>query len=342
MFKNINIKKLKELCVNGMIFVTPLALINESTCEIADVSVDSFYVSELANNSANLNVIYSDDTLEYDDLLSSNGINSFGRNLEVGDEFIDFRKTIKLSEDIKLFSICDYDESLLETEFVFNNEISDEEKYINYYSSVYHLNSDIVYDILSQMTDNFTTDNYINNNVIGESKMKNLYVDCDSVELAIMIAVRNINYNYGSYGYSFESIKEVTEVSELNHMDMIGKFSDVIGVDPNLAYAISRCETGFSSDLFKYANNPAGIRLEGSKFTTFKTLEAGYIELCLELLKYNMNGKTTIAEIGKSYAPVSDGNHGWVTVVSNIYNESVIEGYFDKDLENDEVVSLSK
>lgn len=200
-------------------------------------------------------------------------------------------------------------------------DISEEEKLIKYYADVYCLDYDIVFKIISELTDNFTAESYLNNNVIGASTMKSKYINCNSKELAVLIAVRSIYYTPINYGYKFSDLSTgVQHTSNLSYEAMISKAADVVNVDKYLAYAICRYESNFNSNLFVNKNNPAGIRFS-SEWEYFASKEAGFIELTLELLKYNMNGRTTISSIGQLYTPTSDpSNSSWVNKINYFYS----------------------
>lgn len=215
--------------------------------------------------------------------------------------FVDYKKN-----DNNIFK-----ESLKEVE----NEKT-EEALIKYYSDVYSLDYNIVYNIISDLTNEFTDENYINNNVIGDSTMKNKYVDCESKDLAILIAVRNIFYLHDNYGYSADEIKTTVEFeSGLSYSAQIAKSCDVIGVDKCMAYAISDYSCDFENEDFNSNNNPASITFS-SELASFPSKEAGFIELGLELLKYNMAGNETVADISTYFAPNSTK---WIDDVTASY-----------------------
>ena len=102
----------------------------------------------------------------------------------------------------------------------------------------------------------------------------------------------------------------------------IGYYSKLLGVDPFLVYSITQAETGWDSPLFLNSNNPAGLRINGS-WWNFSTKEEGFIELALEILKYNRKGAFTIEEIGSIHAPLEDdpSNKDWIPNVTMIYND---------------------
>ena len=55
------------------------------------------------------------------------------------------------------------------------------------------------------------------------------------------------------------------------------------------------------------------------KWWRFDTKEEGFIELALEILKFNRMGAYTIEEIGAIHAPVEDNNENWIPNVTDAY-----------------------
>ena len=215
--------------------------------------------------------------------------------------------------------------------------VKEEKIYIKLYSDIYGLDYEKVYQILSDITDNFKDENYINNYVIGESMMKNKYVTCTSKEMAILIAVRNLYLNSSLYNSSYENLKiEKEYTTELSYSYQISYITNVLGLDSALSYAICKSECNFNSTMFRNKNNPGGIKF-GDTFATFPNKTAGFIEQSLILLSYKISGRETIESIGKIYAPVPTKkeneseeearernlNSQWVSNVTSIYNSAL-------------------
>ena len=78
------------------------------------------------------------------------------------------------------------------------------------------------------------------------------------------------------------------------------------GVDPDIALAIARLETGnFTSDAFRYCNNVGGLSINEEPIT-YKSLEDGVDAFVGNLArKYLGNGFVTVEEISKRYCPVN-------------------------------------
>ena len=228
----------------------------------------------------------------------------------------------------------DYTQNIEEKE-MYNFEISFEtiqnliqefmttEKYlIGFYSSIYGVEYEKTYSILSDLTDQFTSDAYVNQFIIGDSTMKGRYVTCTSKEMAILIAVRSIAQNYQKYGLDSQIYTNQEHCSELTYSKQIAYICNVLGVDPALHYAICKTESDFKSEQFLKIHNPSGIRFHGS-YAVFPSTMAGFIEQGLELLKYQIDGQVTIEAIGAKHAPVTDPrNASWVSSVSYFYQEA--------------------
>lgn len=200
---------------------------------------------------------------------------------------------------------------------------TEEEQYIKLYSDIYSLDYNQVYELLSNMTSNFKDPSYLNNYIIGDSMMKGLFVQCTSKEEAILLIVRSLSQTPEKYGLKKGQLDTGIEyVSDLDYSHQIAYVSNVVGIDPALNYAICKTECGFTSSMFLNKHNPSGIKFSGS-YASFPSSMAGFIEQALELLKYQLKGKTTIKEIGSIHAPISEPtNKGWVSSVTSIYNQA--------------------
>ena len=101
------------------------------------------------------------------------------------------------------------------------------------------------------------------------------------------------------------------------YRQMIGEFAVHYDVDPYLAIAISRLETGnFTSDLFFYHSNWGGmIGMNGGYITYFDKVEG--LQCFMEMLSNKCTG-STIEEIAKWYCPDSTT---WADCVKRIHEE---------------------
>lgn len=203
--------------------------------------------------------------------------------------------------------------------------VKEEKQYIEFYCAVYGLDFEKVYQILSDITNNFMDEEYLQYYKIGPSKMKNREVQCDSKEMAILIAVRNIYYTPDAYNYPNNDLRTGIEFeTEIDYSHQIAYICNVLNLDPALHWAICNAECSFKSPLFLNSHNPAGLRFSSDGFTAFPSFTAGFIEEALELLKYKIDGKTTIESIGAIHAPLSDStNSVWVPNVKGGYGYAI-------------------
>lgn len=97
--------------------------------------------------------------------------------------------------------------------------------------------------------------------------------------------------------------------------EMITEEAEASGVDPDMALAISRLETGhFTSDAYIYGNNVGGLS-DNEIPRSYETLEEGVTEFIECLEGYYSIGLTTPEEIADKYCPV---NSDWATVVNEL------------------------
>lgn len=272
-------------------------------------------------------VLADSNKIESQAQVSSYNIQSINHNVKYFNELaikqLEESVKAKIGEEISKNPNKFLDENVQEESKV---EETEEEKYIKLYCDVYGINYDKVYAKLAELTDNFMDEEYLNNYVIGESMMKGRHVDCNSKEMAILLAVRSIAQLPEEYGFTDADLVTGKEYeTDLDYSHQIGYVSNVLGVDPALNYAICRTECGFKSEMFLTKNNPSGIKF-GSEWAVFPSPAAGFIEQACELLKYKIDGLESIADIGTIHAPLSDGNYEWVGNVTAIYNEA-LENY---------------
>lgn len=206
-----------------------------------------------------------------------------------------------------------------------SQRVLEERKLIKLYSDIYSLDSQIVYQTLSELTDHFKDQNYVENHIIGDSMVKGHFIACETKEKAILIAVRTIAQNPEKFGLKYSDLVIDNKYqSDMDYSHQIAYISNVVGVDPALNYAICRAECGFNSPMFLKKNNPSGLRFS-NEYATFPSTMAGFIEQALELLKHQLSGRTTIEQIGNIHANVKYDpiNASWVSNVKGAYYEAI-------------------
>lgn len=109
--------------------------------------------------------------------------------------------------------------------------------------------------------------------------------------------------------------------NETDPRKILVHYSIIYDIDPALAVAISRAETGnWSSPLFINNNNFGGMR--GSNgWHYFESIHEGAEKFCELLAKYKDRGQVTIEEIVITYCP--NEQEEWIKLVTTLYDEEV-------------------
>lgn len=214
------------------------------------------------------------------------------------------------------------EETLCEEEYSEEVEETKQERLIRKYCAIYQVDFDIVYTRLSELTDNFSSASYLNDLHIDGVKCKGKEVYASTEEELILLAVRCIKQKPELMGLDSALIISRTDYeSGMDYAKQISEISQVLGMDRALIYSIVQAETSFNSSLFLEKNNPAGLKDGKGEWWKFANSYEGFIELCLEVRKFNDMGAYSIEEIGSIHAPVEDGNENWVPNVTGTYDE---------------------
>ncbi len=196
----------------------------------------------------------------------------------------------------------------------------EEQQYIQLYSNIYGLNEEKIYQIISDITDTFSSNLYLQYNTIGKRNIGNKLVPCDSKEMGILLCIRDIYHNPEQYGVTSSEIRGINSYhSDLSYAKQIEYLSNVLGVDAALNYAICQVSSSFKSPMFLSKNNPTNIMLN-EDYATFPTITAGFIEQTVELLEIKLEGETSIENIGmRMISSTEDFPSTW--------NANVLEAY---------------
>lgn len=193
---------------------------------------------------------------------------------------------------------------------------------IKHLCDIYQVDYVTVYNKLKEITNNFSSNDYLNGCIEGVS-CKGFDVKADSEDELLTYAIRTIKQAPDRLGMSTEDLYINNGYdSGTDYSKMISDISEVLGINRDLMYAIVNAETSFSSDLFQTHNNPAGLRDASSStgWWQFANKEEGLIEFGMELIKYYKIlgidklsvSSDTISKIGSIHAPLSDGNANWL------------------------------
>lgn len=194
----------------------------------------------------------------------------------------------------------------------------DREDIIRYYSNVYCLNYDRLYDLLRRITSNFNSTEY-KDGLINGLKYENKDVEAESEEELLIYFIRALKINPGQFGlYKEDIIYERDYEYDDNYLAIISKLSNLLHVDRCLVAAIVKQSSGFDSEQFNELNNPALLKA-GNEYIKFSSKEEGFIELCLEIKK--VIEKYNIEEIRPDTLRRFRKNAYWVNNVYMYYQE---------------------
>ena len=186
------------------------------------------------------------------------------------------------------------------------NQIDDEyneiANYISYYSNVFGIKEEIIYDKLD--------------NILFESEE-----EIELNELLILNTTRDIYYNQSAYGNCRkEGIYEPT----LSPEEMARKYSELCGINKTVALSImyTECGSTMASDNYLSNNNPAGI----GPFMYFENKEIGIIYF-VNMLKNGYgctedSGYAFLDQIGPTYCDES-----WINLSGAFYNTLAYDYY---------------
>lgn len=162
---------------------------------------------------------------------------------------------------------------------VSDNRLYDKDEMISYYCKVFSLKEDIVKVKLYELTDDFHSPGWQNSYCINNS----FY---DTMEYALLSTIRDIYNNPEDYDLD-DSIRtdEIYE-PDMEIEEMIYKYSNIYGINKEVALSIVYCECGTDVNSYNYLNNnnPAGI----GPNMHFLNKEVGVIYFC-NMLKNNYN-----------------------------------------------------
>lgn len=191
-----------------------------------------------------------------------------------------------------------------------NQDLESLSDIITYYSNVFGIREDIVYDTLE-----YNTNCYEN-------------IEENNMELEVLNTVRDIYYNCKDYGYEKDKIKTNGEYAPTKSPEeLIEHYSELIGVNKYIALAIcyNECGSDVNSKNYRKNHNPAGI----GPHMYFENAEVGIIYY-INMLKngYNCNtdsDESFFGRVAKVYCP--EGTSGWISHTSSFYN-SIIDNYY--------------
>lgn len=199
---------------------------------------------------------------------------------------------------------------------------------------VYGLNFEIVYNLACDLTNNFTSNEYLetlNPGFSTDNKKTN------NIEHGIITFVRHIYQKPKDFNLNKDDIIDTRFINDEkgNEESKVKYYCDIYGIDPVLTLAIQYQESyyggkKYSSNAYIKYNNPAGLISPGepNKLWKFPSPDAGIIEHIVQLKKnYIDYGLTTPEEIRDKYSPANaendiyNLNRYWVSGVNHFMKE---------------------
>lgn len=176
-------------------------------------------------------------------------------------------------------------------------ELRQKDNTVIYYANAFKLNLNVILDVVHNLTNNYTSEAFLNTNIIGSDAIIAANGSFASFEAGVAYFARDIYRYPEKYGKTIEevrtdetsTIKAIAEDGKI-YMDngltfeqYVGKISNLFGMNPSLVLAITYEETGImTSNLFRNSNNIGGHRgYDG--WMNFTTLEAGVIAHVLSI-----------------------------------------------------------
>ena len=165
------------------------------------------------------------------------------------------------------------------------------EKTIAFYADLFHLDTTKAVEIAKKLTNDFTNENFLKTNVIGNDKIINKLGSFKSFEAGAVYYARDLYRNPERYGTTSKEIiadysidternvvnKKIIVKNGLTFEQFYGKIADLFGIDKSTGLAMAYLESGrLNSKLAKNKNNIGGMR-SGKGWMSFPTLEAGAI-----------------------------------------------------------------
>ncbi|MBP3461866.1 MAG: glucosaminidase domain-containing protein [Bacilli bacterium] len=192
---------------------------------------------------------------------------------------------------------------------------------VDYYSNVFGLDNKMVLDKISEYTNNFNSEKFINDNEIYDYG-----ISFDSKEQSIIYFIKDIDMNYSKYGFDESVFVDSDYVPTMECEEMVEKYSEIFGIDKRISMSIIYTESHYtlSSKNFNERNNPAG-----AGYTYYGNLEEGIIYHIINLKNnysnYSLDNISFYSEAQSKYCPDNDGS--WITL-NEYYYQVLTEDYY--------------
>ena len=206
--------------------------------------------------------------------------------------------------------------------------ITSKEDIIKFYSNIYSLDYEMVYNKILLLTDNFRND-YYHKTIMDSTTLKDRSIDITSMEMGLMLLIRDMYFNTYKFDFNKSINTNIEYIVDLTEEQIIGKTCDLIGISPELTYGICSLESGhFTSRRWLEENNPSGLIFNG-KWVKMPSSYAGILEQSLESWKYTYDNKHTLREIAEVHLTgTPDETSNW----ENIVEEFMEKGYNNQNM----------
>jgi len=222
--------------------------------------------------------------------------------------------------------------SIVESISIVNDEetIQDEMKrYISKYAKIYHLNETITYNKLFELTNNFTSDEFLSQYTCKDLICKGYKVFANNYEEFVLYFMRALKQNPEIYGLNREELvdhvdyKTPGNVEDGSYARVIGDICSLLVEDPCLIYSIVEADTDWNSNNLLLNNNPANLVIDDS-LGKFDTYEEGIIETILQIKSYRYEEANSVEEMARLHVNGSEEELGnlrmnWIKKVNGTY-----------------------
>lgn len=204
-----------------------------------------------------------------------------------------------------------------EGQFELHNELL-----VRKYADIYEINKEVVVSKVKEITGDFN--NYDWNHGFGIYGVK-----YENEEIALLTLVRDIYKNPEKYNLTYEDLETDFEYETNEYYeDVLADYSELLGVNKEIALSISYAECGPNLDSANFLenNNPAGL----GPFNYYNNIEHGIIEY-LFFLKDTCgctkeSDESFFYRIGPSYSS-GDGSH-WISLTTSHYKNIITDYYY--------------
>ncbi|MBP3635200.1 MAG: glucosaminidase domain-containing protein [Bacilli bacterium] len=211
--------------------------------------------------------------------------------------------------------VITYDEMKVIIEENKRQELIDEcKEVVDRYSNIYEINPDIIYKIIKENTNDFSSTNFKNfKNIYSEEENYN------SFDSQVLMLVHDVYKYPNKYGYDNESIKNNDthgDICDMTIREFIYKNADILDIDKDTALAIACAESGYFTDGIAVNNkNPFALNING--YIYYDNLYLGILEGLINLkIGYSSLDINSMASIYCPYYPDI-----WIDYVNDVKNE---------------------